>query len=87
MALDPERSGEVMYLPAPGWVLHDASELLATSHGSMQPYDRQVPVILVPPGRTPHAALAAPAPEALPMTRIATVLARWLGVTPPNELH
>jgi hypothetical protein len=87
MALDPERSGEILYLPAPGWVLQDGSEMLATNHGSMQPYDRRVPVIVVPPGRTPHAAATAPAPEVLPLTRIATVLARWLGVTPPNELR
>lgn len=86
-ALDPERSGEILYLPAPGWVLQDASETLATSHGSLQRYDRLVPVLLVPPGRTRHAALTAPDPAEVPMTRIATILARWLGVTPPAELR
>jgi hypothetical protein len=87
VALDPERSGEIMYLPANGWVLQDASEPLATSHGSMEPYDRQVPVLVLPPGRARHSALAAPETAMIPMTRIATMLARWLGVMPPASLR
>jgi Type I phosphodiesterase / nucleotide pyrophosphatase len=86
LALDPERSGEIIYLPAKGWILEDASERIATNHGSMQPYDRLVPVLLAPPGRRPHAALRKPSAEPMPMTDIATLLARWLGVTPPMEL-
>jgi hypothetical protein len=86
-ALDPERSGEILYLPARGWILDDADEVVATNHGSMQPYDRLVPVILVPPGRTPHAALRGPDASPIQMTRVATVLARWLGATPPSELR
>jgi len=85
--LDPERSGEVIYLPGPGWIIEDDEEPLATSHGSTQAYDRQVPVILLPPGRTSHAAVAAPDPTTIPMTRIATILARWLGAPPPSTLH
>ena len=53
----------------------------------MQPYDRLVPVIMLPPGRAPHAALAKPDEATIQMVRIATVLARWLGVTPPSSLH
>jgi hypothetical protein len=83
--LDPERSGEVLYVPAPGWILIEPDDPAATSHGSMQLYDRQVPVILLPPGRTPHAAPTAP-DTTIPMTRIATILARWLGVSPPSSL-
>ena len=86
-ALDPERSGEIMYLPANGWVLQDASEPLATGHGSMAPYDRRVPVLVLPPGRARHSALAAPETAMIPMTRIATMLAHWLGVTPPASLR
>ncbi|TMQ10321.1 MAG: hypothetical protein E6J90_36500 [Deltaproteobacteria bacterium] len=87
LMLDPERSGEIFYLPARGWVFQDASEHVATSHGSLQPYDRLVPVILVPPGRTAHAALTAPDQTLLPMTRIATILAHWLGAPPPSSLR
>lgn len=85
LALDPERSGEIIYLPAPGWVLQDASEPLATGHGSLQPYDVLVPVILLPPDRTPHAALAVPT-ATFDMAQVAPVLARWLGVPPPSTL-
>lgn len=86
VALDPERSGEIIYLPARGWVLQSSHDALATSHGSMQPYDRLVPVIVLPPGRVPHAALARPDDTTIEMVRIATILARWLGVTPPSSL-
>ena len=85
--LDPERSGEIIYLPAPGWILQDANENIATGHGSMQSYDRLVPVIMLPPGRAPHATLTKPDDATIQTVRIATVLARWLGVTPPSSLH
>lgn len=85
--LDPERSGEIIYLPAPGWILQDANENIATGHGSMQSYDRLVPVIMLPPGRAPHATLTRPDDATIQTVRIATVLARWLGVTPPSSLH
>ena len=86
ISLDPERSGEIIYLPAPGWVLQDSKDGLATGHGSRQPYDRLVPVIMLPPGRTPHPALQKPDDTTIQMVRISTVLARWLGVTPPTSL-
>src|SRR5262249_29658955 len=75
ISLDPERSGEIVYLPAKGWVLEDADEAIATGHGSLHPYDRQVPVIVLPPGRTPHAALTAPDATTIAMARIAPMLA------------
>ena len=87
IALDPERSGEVLYVPARGWVLEAADEQVATSHGSLQPYDRLVPMIMLPPGRVPHAALATPDAATVQMVRVAMILARWLGVTPPSLLH
>jgi hypothetical protein len=87
ISLDPERSGEIMFLPARGWILQESDEGLATSHGSMHAYDREVPVIIVPPGRTPHAAATAPDGTTIQMVRIATMLARWLGITPPSSLH
>jgi len=86
-ALDPERSGEVIYLPGPGWVLESSDELVATAHGSLQPYDRLVPVLVIPPGRTAHPPLARPDPTTIPMARISALLAGWLGVTPPSALR
>jgi predicted AlkP superfamily pyrophosphatase or phosphodiesterase len=86
LALDPTDSGEVFYMPARGWQLQERSELVATSHGSIYDYDRQVPVILVPPDRKPHAPLAAPSAAKLPMTRVSAILASWLGVAAPRTL-
>ncbi|MGN6107167.1 MAG: hypothetical protein ACTHU0_18815, partial [Kofleriaceae bacterium] len=86
LALDPERSGELVYLPRRGWILEEAGERLATAHGSLHDYDREVPVILLPPGRAPHAPLAAPSGVVFPMTDVAPTLARWLGVTAPSQL-
>ncbi len=82
--LDPERSGEIFFLPKRGWIL--MSESHATAHGSWHDYDRQVPVIMLPPGREPHAPLATPDDAMIQMIRISTVLARWLGITPPMSL-
>jgi hypothetical protein len=87
ITLDPERSGEILYLPAKGWVVQDSDDGVATGHGSMQPYDRLVPMIMLPPGRVLHAALTRPDDATIQMVRVATVLARWLGVTPPSSLH
>jgi hypothetical protein len=86
ITLDPERSGDIVYMPARGWVLEDSEEIVATGHGSLQPYDRLVPVIVLPPGRIAHPALAGPDQTPIEMARIATVLARWLGVPPPSSL-
>jgi hypothetical protein len=86
LTFDPERSGDLFYLPAEGWILQDDSEPLATAHGSMQDYDLLVPVILVPPGHAHHAAASAPEPGEIDMVRIATILSRWLGVPAPVTL-
>jgi arylsulfatase A-like enzyme len=86
LSLDVERSGEIFYLPKRGWILEERDERLATAHGSLHAYDREVPVIMLAPGRTPHAPLTAPSNTTIHMVRIATVIARWLGVTPPSTL-
>jgi hypothetical protein len=86
LMLDPERAGDLFYLPAPGWILTDANEPAATSHGSWNLYDREVPVIMLPFGRTPHARATRASSTTIQMVRIATVLAGWLGVTPPTNL-
>ncbi len=86
VSIDPERSGEVMFFPRHGWIMEEADERLATAHGSLEPYDRLVPVIMLPPGRTPHAPLAKADGTTVQMVRIATVLAGWLNVAPPSSL-
>ncbi len=85
LMLDPERSGEILYLPAAGWVMTD-NDPVTTNHGSLNPYDRLVPVIVVPPGRAPHAALAQPDATMFPVLDVAPLLARWLGVPSPTTL-
>lgn len=84
-SFDPERSGDFVYLPARGWIIEEETERLATAHGSLHDYDRDVPVLLLPFDRTPHAPAQAPGPE-LSLGDIAPLLARWLGVTPPAQL-
>nr|MBA3502578.1 hypothetical protein [Deltaproteobacteria bacterium] len=78
--------GEIFYLPKRNWILEERDERLATAHGSLHDYDRDVPVIMLAPGRVSHAAQTAPSNATIQMVRIATVIARWLGVTPPSTL-
>ncbi len=82
--LDVERSGEVVFLPKAGWILYNNPH--ATAHGSANAYDREVPVIVLPPKRAPHESLAKPSETVVRMIRISTILARWLGITPPVSL-
>ncbi len=84
--IDPQRSGEIIYIPRAGWIVGPSEEPHATAHGSLNAYDQEVPLILVPPGRTPHAALERPSTATIPMVRVAPILASWLGITPPPNL-
>lgn len=86
LSLDAERSGEIFFLPKRHWLFVERGEPQATTHNSLHDYDREVPVIMLAPGRTPHAAATAPSNTTIQMVRIATVIARWLGVTPPSTL-
>ncbi|MFT3696492.1 MAG: alkaline phosphatase family protein [Kofleriaceae bacterium] len=85
LSFDPERSGDLFYLPARGWIMQDDDEPTATAHGSWQDYDQLVPLILVPPDRNAHGPNTQPVSE-IEMVRVATLLARWLGVKDPREL-
>ncbi|CAN5789389.1 alkaline phosphatase family protein [soil metagenome] len=85
MMIDPQLAGEVFFLPAAGWITEDADEPLATAHGSWNTYDREVPVLMLPFGRTAHDGATKPEGD-LQMVRISTVLAGWLGVTPPLSM-
>ncbi len=83
---DPERSGDLFYLPAPGWILVDDDVPGATSYGSWHDYDQRVPLILVPPDRGPrHVPQTVPGSD-IEMVRVATLLSRWLGVKAPASL-
>ena len=82
--IDPERSGDVIFLPKRGWILQ--SKPHATAHGSANAYDREVPVIMLAPKRVTHPPLAKPSETTVRMIRISTILARWLGITPPISL-
>ena len=86
LAFDPERSGDLFYLPAPGWIVMDEDEPTATAHGSLNDYDRLVPVIMLAPDRKAHASFASPDATTIEMVRIAPILARWLGVPAPMNL-
>ena len=86
LMIDLERSGELLFLPKPNWVMQERDEPQATAHGSLADYDRNVALVLLPPGRTAHAPLTAPSSQVIATTEIASLLARWLGVTPPSQL-
>ncbi|HEY0252330.1 MAG TPA: alkaline phosphatase family protein [Kofleriaceae bacterium] len=85
ISFDPERSGDLFYMPARGWIMQDDDEPTATAHGSWQDYDQRVPLILVPPDRTAHGPATGPKSE-IEMTRIAQLLSTWLGVKDPRSL-
>lgn len=81
MSLDAERSGEVFFLPKPYWVFEDKPGRFATAHGSLHPFDREVPLIIAAPGRRPRPTSALqPSGLTMPMTRVAPLLAGYLGV-------
>jgi hypothetical protein len=78
-AIHPERSGEVIFTPAAGWILEDDDEPYATGHGSLNDYDRNVPLIVVPFAKTPHA------PDPKPRDTVGLETCR--GQTPVVQLH
>nr|MBP9089293.1 alkaline phosphatase family protein [Kofleriaceae bacterium] len=84
LALDPARSGEIVFLPAEGTVLHESDEAVATHHGSQWAYDRLVPAIIVAPGWLNKALPALPdsarPARTVAMTQLAPTVAMWLGL-------
>jgi hypothetical protein len=86
LTFDPERSGDLFYMPVSGWILQDDDEPTATAHGSWHDYDQRVPLILIQPDRGPkHAPEVVPGSD-IEMVRVATLLSRWLGVKAPGSL-
>jgi hypothetical protein len=82
LSLDIERSGEIFYLPKRHWMIYGRAEPTASAHGSLHDYDREVPVIVLAPGRRPHVAQTTPTTTTIQMARIAPLIARWLGISP-----
>jgi hypothetical protein len=84
LSLDAERSGDFIFFPARGWIVEEETERYATGHGSLHDYDRDVPVLLLPFGRTRHAPQTSPG-TTMSLGEVAPLVASWLGVTPPNR--
>lgn len=76
---DPDRSGEIFYLPKPGWITQAAAEPLATSHGSLQDYDRLVPVIIWNPAHRRSGSPTSPS-GVLEMTQVSEIVRKQLGL-------
>lgn len=79
LTFDPERSGDLYYLPARGYIVDSEQDPEATAHGSLHDYDREVPLIVLGPRRSTHAPATAPG-EHRDMREVAPLLASWLGV-------
>lgn len=86
LALDPVNSGEIYYLPKRNWILEEEKEPMATSHGTLYEYDREVPVLTLPFGRKPHAPLTAATGARISMRKVSTIVASWLDVPIPRQL-
>jgi hypothetical protein len=82
LTFDPQRSGEIFYVPARGWILMGADDQYATAHGSLNDYDRDVPVLLLPFGRTKHVPDEKPRDQ-IGLEGVAGIASAWLGVAPP----
>ena len=73
----PDRGGDVVIVVKPYCLLN--SRLLGTFHGSPQPYDTSVPLVVYGPGVRPGVRDDAVIPQA-----VASILAHALGVAPPE---
>jgi predicted AlkP superfamily pyrophosphatase or phosphodiesterase len=83
LSLDPERSGEIVYLPAEGTIFDKRASPDATGHGSPYGYDRDVPLVIVAPGIAAGQAGGAP----VSALAIAPTIAKLLDVPPPPAAH
>lgn len=79
LTFDPERSGDLYFLPKPGWITHSAATPLATSHGSLHDYDQLVPLIVLSSDRKRHPPQSRPG-AMVEMTRVAAMVRAQLGV-------
>jgi predicted AlkP superfamily pyrophosphatase or phosphodiesterase len=75
----PDRSGDLVLVGKPFWMFGGRGDSSATTHGTANPYDRQVPVVLLGAGIKPgrYAQSASPAD-------LAPTLAQIIGVKMPK---
>src|SRR5262249_2720273 len=59
----PERSGEVLVIPDPNWLLSKGTSTARTSHGTPFIYDRHVPILMRGPGIAPGVYVEDVSPE------------------------
>jgi predicted AlkP superfamily pyrophosphatase or phosphodiesterase len=82
-SFDPERSGDVVVVTRPyhviGEVLSEKVDNYRTTHGSPHPYDTHVPLLVYGPG-----VRAGVRDERVTPLSVAAILARGLGVSPPE---
>ncbi len=78
LSLDVERAGEVFYAPAAGTSLVKADWIDAVGHGSLNAYDREVPLLVLGPG-IPAGTVSAPVSP----LQVAPTLAALLGIPAP----
>lgn len=76
--LHPTLSGEIFVAPQPGSVITKAKYLTGTTHGSYNPDDTDVPIIVYAPGQPPRVV-----DQMVSTLQVAPTLARMLGVSPP----
>lgn len=86
LAFDPERSGELFFVLARGWLHEMGDDPEASGHGSLEDYDQEVPVIALAPGHRPREPQAEPESSQVDMLQIAPTLAGWLHVPTPGSL-
>jgi predicted AlkP superfamily pyrophosphatase or phosphodiesterase len=77
-SLHPNRSGEIFVAAGPDCLCTSAEYTTGTSHGSANPDDTDVPVIVAGPGIAPRVV-----DELVSALQVAPTLAKLLGVPPP----
>ncbi len=83
LSFDPERSGDVAVVTKPyhliGEVISGKVDNYRTTHGSPHPYDTHVPLLVYGPG-----VRAGARDERVTPLAVASILARGLGISPPD---
>lgn len=74
-----ERSGDVQYALKPYWMHTSATAI--TTHGSVHPYDTNVPILVWGPAWAGTGEVR----QRVEVVDIAPTLAQWLGVAPPPQ--
>jgi hypothetical protein len=78
LSLNPERSGDVVVVPKPYYLLLDIGADYRTTHGTPYAYDTHVPLLVYGTGVQPGVRLESVSPLAA-----AAILAHGLGIKPP----